>query len=333
MRCVSLKNSALFFGLASAGTAFAVFSIAQTVMATSYVCPNIGATRTTIVDGTCYGHFASFGDAAHARSACSAIGGKLASIRSSSVNTALFTLLQGASDWIGGGDDDSIVTGSSEGNFFWPGDVQAFWTGGVSGGPFGGAYANWKTGEPNDNFGEDCMEIQGVSGQWNDLFCTANLGGYICEIATVASSSVASGDGANSFTPARGGLRPESLKLRIEQAALRWKTDDHSAASALSSSAAVSSAASSSVSSARSSSASSTSSAASVQQAALSSNQRVVIAPTLYLRSDSRINASVLRTLRKGQLVTIIALVDKDWARVRLPDGKDGFVWRRHLGK
>ena len=99
MRCVSLKNSYLFFGLASAGTAFACLQYCSNSDAYFVCLSEHRATRTTIVDGTCYGHFASFGDAAYKRSACSAIGGEswqaYAAVR---WNTALFTLLQGASD-------------------------------------------------------------------------------------------------------------------------------------------------------------------------------------------------------------------------------------------
>ncbi|XP_061168938.1 perlucin-like protein [Saccostrea echinata] len=41
-------------------------------------------------------------------------------------------------------------------------------------------FSNWNQGEPNDEYGEDCLAIIHKTGKWNDLPCSSNLS-YICE--------------------------------------------------------------------------------------------------------------------------------------------------------
>ena len=82
-------------------------------------------------------------------------------------NFILFVLLgldkSSSSYWIGGSDI------GTEGNFTW-----------TDGTPLG-AYENFKTGEPNDNRGnEDCLSILN-NGEWNDSRCYG-LQHFICEV-------------------------------------------------------------------------------------------------------------------------------------------------------
>jgi len=42
-------------------------------------------------------------------------------------------------------------------------------------------YTNWRSGEPNDSNGEDCMILEGDNaGLWDDRGCS-NLYAYVCE--------------------------------------------------------------------------------------------------------------------------------------------------------
>ena len=44
------------------------------------------------------------------------------------------------------------------------------------------SYTNWGSGEPNDaGAGEDCIDMRGNAGVWNDFPCTAALP-TVCEI-------------------------------------------------------------------------------------------------------------------------------------------------------
>ena len=46
------------------------------------------------------------------------------------------------------------------------------------------SYTNWDSGEPNDaGAGEDCIDMRGYFGVWNDFPCTAALP-TVCEIET-----------------------------------------------------------------------------------------------------------------------------------------------------
>ena len=41
-------------------------------------------------------------------------------------------------------------------------------------------YTNWNIGEPNENGGEDCVEMY-VDGKWNDDSCEDYTKYYICK--------------------------------------------------------------------------------------------------------------------------------------------------------
>ena len=43
-----------------------------------------------------------------------------------------------------------------------------------------GSYTAWKSGEPNDQHGEDCVEIYDESNLWNDRRCSA-LNSFVCK--------------------------------------------------------------------------------------------------------------------------------------------------------
>ena len=44
------------------------------------------------------------------------------------------------------------------------------------------SYTNWRDGEPNDaGDGEDCINMHGASGLWNDYSCTKSLP-TVCEL-------------------------------------------------------------------------------------------------------------------------------------------------------
>ncbi len=60
---------------------------------------------------------------------------------------------------------------------------------------------------------------------------------------------------------------------------------------------------------------------------------RTVATPTLNVRNDSRINATILWIAEKGMTVQVLEVLYDDWARVRFMDGREGYVWVHHLGK
>jgi lectin-like protein/putative metal-binding protein len=66
----------------------------------------------------------------------------------------------------------------TEGVWVWESGVQ-FWQGGSGGATVGGHYANWNSGEPNDNNGEDCSEMR-TGGLWNDTDCSSDSQPFIC---------------------------------------------------------------------------------------------------------------------------------------------------------
>jgi hypothetical protein len=76
---------------------------------------------------------------------------------------------------------------------------------------------------------------------------------------------------------------------------------------------------------------SSSSSSSSSSRPLLGKDVRFVATPTLNLRSDARINSTVLWELRKGMQMEVLRVVYTNWAQVRLADGREGYVWVHYL--
>lgn len=95
-----------------------------------------------------------------AQTTCVRDGGELAMLDSEAENTALFKSLGAknilANVWIGLSDE------AIEGQFRW-----------ISGDSL--VVPMWRSGEPNDAGGEDCVEWGSADGRWNDLSCTTGL--------------------------------------------------------------------------------------------------------------------------------------------------------------
>lgn len=105
-----------------------------------------------------------------ARSTCSSAGFNLLEVNSAAENAWVRSQLDarfGSVDAYLGGND----TGA-EGSWLWD-NGQQFWSGSSSGIPVGGRYANWRSGEPNDDGGEDCAELK-PDGLWNDDSCSGS---------------------------------------------------------------------------------------------------------------------------------------------------------------
>ncbi len=194
-------------------SAFAVALVAPAAHAASYECPSgINATNSKVLDNVCYAYYSTGKSWSQAETACQALGGHLVAIRSALIDAAIAEIAP-AEVWIGAADNNSLVAGSSEGNFFWAGDATSFWTGGLSGVATDNRYTNWNTNEPND-FGsnEDCV-VKYSYQTWNDYVC-GNSRAYVCGIPGVDPSSSSSTAGSTRA----GGLRSQSLQMRIEQA-------------------------------------------------------------------------------------------------------------------
>ncbi len=58
---------------------------------------------------------------------------------------------------------------------------------------------------------------------------------------------------------------------------------------------------------------------------------RTVASTILNVRSDSRINASILWVAKQGTEMEVLNIVARDWARIRMADGREGFVWVKYL--
>lgn len=99
-----------------------------------------------------------------AKAACEGMGGHLACVGSQSEHRYLVSLAGNKSLWLGGTDE------KREGRWEW-----------VSGEPFSVFQKHWRTGEPNNDGGnEHYLEL--VGGVWNDFFANSqSIQGYICE--------------------------------------------------------------------------------------------------------------------------------------------------------
>jgi RHS repeat-associated protein len=76
--------------------------------------------------------------------------------------------------WIGASD-------TVEGAWKWSNNGDQFWNGGVFGSPVAGRYANWKAGQPDNWFNQDCAAMElFASGKWADRLCSELLE-FVCE--------------------------------------------------------------------------------------------------------------------------------------------------------
>jgi cysteine-rich repeat protein len=100
-----------------------------------------------------------------ARLTCLRYGGDLVSISSQEDNDAVRNVLQGRTGWIG------LQDLENENQFEWS-DNSAL------------TYRNWALGEPNNQSGEDCVEMYGQqpNGSWNDNDCE-RLRSFVCEFS------------------------------------------------------------------------------------------------------------------------------------------------------
>ncbi len=107
--------------------------------------------------------------------------GYLATVTSAGEDTFINGKLA-ATGWIGASD------AAVEGTWRWvtgpeglanAGAGTQFWTGLSNGSAFGGAYANWNPGEPNNSGGAENWAQFYVGGLWNDLPATSTLGSVV----------------------------------------------------------------------------------------------------------------------------------------------------------
>jgi hypothetical protein len=111
-----------------------------------------------------------------ARNKCQAIGFDLTSVETSGENQFLLGKVS-LNAWVGGSDS------AAEGTWRWaPPNGSQFWQGKASGSAVGGAYTNWKSGQPDDLLNQDCSMFQGGTGQgkWSDENCGLLLN-FVCE--------------------------------------------------------------------------------------------------------------------------------------------------------
>ena len=91
-------------------------------------------------------------------------GWSLAEIGSAEENNFVSGMLGSREAWLGGNDR------VAEGRFVWQSGTT-FWSGGSTGAPTAGQYANFVTGEPNDAGGNsDCVRMV-AGGGWRDITC------------------------------------------------------------------------------------------------------------------------------------------------------------------
>lgn len=208
MRSPTLLLSSAF---ATLGVGIVVFQAAPALatLVTTYSCPtNLSATATTVYGTKCYAYYANALSWSNAKTACNNVGGQLAVIDSSGKDSAIASIAT-TDVWFGAADNGSLITGSSEGTYYWI-TGTAFWDGAA----IGGAYTNWETGEPNDfGFNEDCALKYTADGKWNDYVC-GNGRHYVCEINAI--DTISDIDTAEPENQGAGGLRSTSLQRRID---------------------------------------------------------------------------------------------------------------------
>ncbi len=104
------------------------------------------------------------------------VAGHLVTIGSAAENTLVTGMITN-DVWMGASDS------ATEGEWFWidgPESGTQFWTGGGGGNPFGGAYTNWRVGEP-DNTTVDNHGLLRTDGQWRDREAGADQEAYVIE--------------------------------------------------------------------------------------------------------------------------------------------------------
>jgi hypothetical protein len=133
--------------------------------------PSACAAGEAELNGHCYFLTTSAQSFTAAQATCAARGSgwALASLETAAENSFLTPLVGTTEYWLSG-------TDAIEGTFVW-GSGGTFWTGGPTGAPPSGAYANFVSGEPNDS--GDCLRII-AGGQWRDVSCTASYRA-VCE--------------------------------------------------------------------------------------------------------------------------------------------------------
>jgi hypothetical protein len=112
-----------------------------------------------------------------AQAMCRAAGMNLATVETDDEQTFLESLAVGQTLWLGGTD------ASAEGEWFWDSRGVQFWSGGIGGRAFAGAYQAWQPGvEPNSSGDEDCLVLwSGYAGKWADEWCGRSYG-YLCSL-------------------------------------------------------------------------------------------------------------------------------------------------------
>ncbi|CAM9954790.1 unnamed protein product, partial [Heterosigma akashiwo] len=162
-----------------------------------------GCVTGTEIDGACYYYNEDSLSRDDAQTACEALGGMLASIDSSDVDSEVLDLTGGTTVWIGLNDE------STEGTYVWADGTSV------------GGYTNWNTGEPNDyGDSEDCVEMTS-SGGWNDNSCS-NTQASVCEIPTADLrfryyTGALSRDDAESACEAAGGMLASITSDEIDE--------------------------------------------------------------------------------------------------------------------
>ncbi|XP_077868118.1 C-type lectin domain family 4 member M-like [Saccoglossus kowalevskii] len=115
-------------------------------------------------DPYCYRFFSALQTWKDAQDICMTYGADLASVHSGEENNFI-SKLQGTPCenrmWIG------LTDATFEGTFSWIDGTSV-------------VYTNWGDGEPNDSGDEDCVEMDGMTFEWNDAHCD-NTNPFICK--------------------------------------------------------------------------------------------------------------------------------------------------------